>query len=358
VRGEDADGWVLEAAQEFVREGLTTPAWIRKGRIFDGVAPDFAHAFRRPRALPGVLLAMGDRHTGAANYRLARHAYQLSYESAALLADLRGGIEAAQRIGRTERFRSQWKRAERWYRHAARLADRAGTLDLMAIAWDGLGNVALMRGKSPVARKRFGRALFVAEASGDALAIARASHSLMLVETNARNWEAAAEYGWRAAQLHPSREEREWALLGLIEVLIRTGTLDLARKGAQHVVTHAHDHERRAMAMNTLGRIAALSGDEAGFLRARKTTCRDGLSAHALAQMAWQDGDALAALGRWEEATRAARAAISISEEAGLSEFLIRAEELQDRLRRRDPTPAARSVTFSANVLEGVGSLA
>ena len=235
------------------------------------------------------------------------------------------------------RARIAWKlgaledAAER-YEHIALLGRTARDLELQALGELGHATLAQLRGHFPELRARVAALLGLAEQSGNRSIVRAAYNAAMIAHIKSGDADAALIAGWRAWELSAGFDVWEAeSLVNLAQVMMDCGHPEKARAGFAAAL------ERSAPAWMLLGALGglALSSAMTDQEATVEWTVREVSRAHTLPVAPYAVGlaelecaEALARLGRAEEAERHRRAAVEIGRRHRFSEIVYKAEDL------------------------------
>ncbi len=281
-------------------------------------------------ALGQALLSLGENVEGQGHQHGAIELYRTAYEISAAVGEIEAAVDAARFSGRALRRLARWADAQRWYDAARRVGETAGLDGRVAVVLLGLSSMYRDRGNLPTSRSLVADALPFAQRSGDPVALGQVYHTRMALEHMAGALDSALESGWRAVNTYTHSRDRVQALASLAGVLIDVGELDAAEDAWNVVLLLDEDRHYRLYAVDALGHIAALRGDEVEFeSRAAEADAMGWESGElsAKAEILQYRGLSYRALGRDEEARRWLERAISFAKRHAFNRTMFVAEE-------------------------------
>lgn len=245
---------------------------------------------------------------------------------------------ASYAVGRLARRRSEYARAETWFRRTVALARQAGDWPTYALSFIGLGNLYAARGNFPVARRFLIRALRAAGRNSLHDIAGMAQHDLFACAINTGNTAEAHEWAHAAfasyGPLHPSlpRLAHDVAFFWTTQ-----GEFERAIPVLRSVLAHATDETFHIATLGDLGRAYGGSGDRDGFAHAWDEAARL-IHTHPAADTvarAWLDlAHGALSLGVWERAEEAAARALDIATRRSEGQARLAAEAVAEAARR------------------------
>lgn len=240
-------------------------------------------------------------------------------------------------VGQIARRRTEYGRAETWYRHAIMLARRRGDWSSYALSYLGLARMYLQRGNFPAARRSASRAARAAGRHGLYDIQGMAFHDLAAVAIRAQKGKEAAQYTRAALHAYGPGHGRLAALAHDIAYFWMTqGLFATALRIFQAQVGAIQRPIDRLHLFSSIARSAGGAGERGVFEEAWMEVGRllehpnaaEG-SAGALVELA----HGAASSGDWDRAAYAARRALALALERGEAEARIRAEALLESMR-------------------------
>lgn len=363
--GDEDDGWIL-LAHVLGRRALS-------GAVDEEVPADESSALRRLAASVAKAATVGDEQAAAVMDAAARmESAGALLLAASALGSLTRILDDGTRPLVLGRAIAQWARVERMlggsdvaadlYRRASALGTRARAPDLRVRADLGLGVLARMRGNYPEARRRFRRALALAEREGLAELTGLAHQSLLVAAAVARDFDTALSHGW-SALAHvagvPAKEAE--VLLNLATLCLDTGHDAAALQGFLEAAERTDRVAFRIGAQAGAAVAAARVGDRSVLLRcaaAVERALEGGMTPYESAQRLLTLSDAWRAAGEHEREESARRRGLEIARAYGFAELVHEYE----RHATADPASEAASPAPSTALGPGarrvVGALA
>ncbi|HYH82418.1 MAG TPA: tetratricopeptide repeat protein [Longimicrobium sp.] len=250
----------------------------------------------------------------------------------------------AYNVGRLAKLRTEYNRAETWYRRTIALARQAGDWPTYALAFLGLGNVYVQRGNYPAAERFFERALRAAGRNSLHEIEGRARHDLFGIAVERDNVARAHEMARGAFESYGPHHPSVPALVKDIAYFWTTqGYGDRALPVLKQLLPQVTEPTLRLALIGDLGRAAGFVGDRAEFQGAwgeatEMVTASPGLFTAAAAWLDLSHG--ALSLGAWERAEDAAQRALDGAAKLGLARVRFAAEAVMDAARRRQHAEA------------------
>lgn len=280
-------------------------------------------------ALGRALITLGENVESQGHHHGALEFYRVAYDISAAVSNVEVAVDAARFSGRVLRRLARWAEAQRWYDTARRVGDLVGLDDKTTFVLIGIANIHRERGNLPLVRSTLLEALTYAQRSGDAKALGQVHHARMALEHLAGALDTAVESGWLAVKTYTSTEDRVQALASLAGVLIDRGELGAAQDAWTLVLRLDDSHFYRLYAVDALGHIAALRGDEREFERRAAEADAMGWNSgerSAKAEILHYRGLSYHALGRDDEARLWLERAVSFAERHAFNRTMFAAE--------------------------------
>lgn len=234
-------------------------------------------------------------------------------------------------FAKAARKHAEYAVAESWFARAIHLARRRGDWKVYALAWSGLGNLHVLRGNFPAAKRAHLRVYRVAKRQGLPEIQGGALHDLfgIAVETGAPDVERLAlaalrAYGWRSVKLPALAHDVAY-------LWVLRGEFARALPVAEALVSHFDCPAERLQALGDVARAAGGVGDAARFLSAFDEMSQLKLNpeteaAHARAFLDAANG--AASLGQPELAQKIASHALKVARQRGEGKIILAAESL------------------------------
>ena len=248
---------------------------------------------------------------------------------------------AAYAVGRLARRRTEYSRAETWFRRSIALARQSGDWSSYALAFSGLGNLYMQRGSIPTARRFHLRALKAARRHSLRSIQGAAQHDLFVIAAGHNHVDEAERYARTAFESYGPDHPRLPVLLHDIACFwTEHGDFASALNVFEALLPYMTRHEDRLMARANIARTAAGVGERKQFDQ-RWAEVWDSLirnegvenAAEALLELA----RGAVQLGEVVGAVIAAERAAMIAHDRGQTRVLRAAEALLDSL--RPPAP-------------------
>jgi tetratricopeptide (TPR) repeat protein len=241
-------------------------------------------------------------------------------------------------VGRLARRRAEAARAETWFRRTIALARQAGDWPTYANAFAGLGNLYVLRGNFPAARRFHLRALRAATRNSLHDIEGMALHDLFGIAVETGNTREALNLARGAFQAYgPHHPKLPHLAHDIAYFWITQGSCEHALPVLKSLVPHAHDPAFRLCLFGDLGRAAGGVGDRESFQAAWGEATELIASAPSLdtSAIAWLDlAHGALSLGAWERAEDAAQRALEGATRRGDSKARLTAEALVEAARR------------------------
>jgi tetratricopeptide (TPR) repeat protein len=292
--------------------------------------------------LATTLVNLGQEAEAGGHHNGALELYGCAYEISAAVAYPTVAIEAARLIGRIHRRRAEWDEARTWYSAARVISAEVGEDAAQARALAGLSLIHKERGNLPAARTGLLEALPVAAGCGDADTLGSIYQDLMSVEQVAEDLPLALEYGWLSVTTYVEPDAKVRGLAALAGVLIDVGENQAAEDAWAVVAYQAKEDYYKVYAWDALAYLAALRQDGAAHdRRIQRCDALGWADGHpsAAAEILYYRGLGCQALGRFDDAERLLRRAVTHCEEHGFNRTLFLAEAALGSLRDEVATP-------------------
>jgi len=263
---------------------------------------------------------------------------------------LRQGRAVAQ-WARVERLLGEGDVAADLYRRAGAIGTRARIPELRARADLGLGVLARMRGNYPEARRRFRRALALAEREGLAELTGLAHQSLLVAAAVARDFDTALSHGWSAlAHVAGSPAKEAEVLLNLATLCLDAGQDEAALRGFFAAAERTQRKGARIAAQAGAAVAAARTGDRVTLLRctaAVERALEGEMAPYERALRLLTLSDAWRAAGDERAEESAIRRGLEVARAHGFAELVHEFESRPRAAERTDPfsdAPAALGI--------------
>ncbi len=241
-------------------------------------------------------------------------------------------------VGRLARRRAEYPRAETWYRRAIALGRQSGDWATYSMAFGGLGNLYMQRGKRSTARRFHLRALRAARRHSMRGLHGSALHDLAVLAAQADQPQEAERLGRQAFEMYgPEHPRLVFLAADVAYFWIERGRFGPALTVFQALVHHMQRREDRVMAQANLVRAAAGAGERRIFEQTwdevwDRMSRTQSLENAATVMLELAHGAAM--LGEHERAERAAERAVQVARERGEAKVLLTAESVLDQVRR------------------------
>jgi tetratricopeptide (TPR) repeat protein len=250
----------------------------------------------------------------------------------------------AYNVGRLAKLRTEYARAETWYRRTIALARQAGDWPTYAMAFCGLGNLYVQRGNLPAAERFLERALRAAGRNSLHEIEGRARHDLFGIAVERDDVPKAHEMARAAFEAYGPHHPSIPALVKDIAYFwILQGYGDRALPVLKTLLPQVDEPTLRLAVIGDIGRAAGIVGDRAEFQSAwgdatEMITASPGLFTAA---GAWLDlAHGALSLGAWDRAEDAAQRALEGATKHGQAKTRFSAEALVDAARRHQRAEA------------------
>lgn len=282
-------------------------------------------------------------------------------QAAALTVPFDAG--AAYAVGRLARRRAEYSRAETWFRRSIALARQSGDWTSYALAFSGLGNLYMQRGKLSTARRFHLRALRAARRHSMRGLHGSALHDLAVLASETGQPQEAERLARQAFEMYGPEHPRLVVLAADMGFFwIEGGRFRAALTVLQALVHHLQRREERVMAQANLARAAAGAGERRIFEQTwdevwDRMSRTQSLENAATVMLELAHGAAM--LGEHERAERAAERAVQVARERGEAKVLLTAESVLDQVRRtRGVKPRAAAEAAEPETAERAESFA
>ena len=251
------------------------------------------------------------------------------------------------RMARVLRKLNYFDEAEEAYEEAGILAAAGGDRHSELLSRIGRANTVLSRGNLVEAERSLREVLLDSATFGDSESRARAHQGLAVVLSTSGRPAEAIPHAWRAFQLYDDEASRTRVLADLGVMLLVVGDADGAERAMMEVLRLGASREAINNALIELMHCASYRRDQLGFERWRERceTNKHDMPPNVLADFYFKAGIGRARFGQYDRAESLLAAALKISEEAGLHEFVFRVERvsigLRDCLQECGTLPAA-----------------
>jgi tetratricopeptide (TPR) repeat protein len=259
-----------------------------------------------------------------------------------------GDAGAAFAVGKLARRRAEYARAETWFRRTIALARQIGDWAIYAQAFIGLGNLYMVRGNLPGARRFLLRAVRAAQRNSLHSIEGAALHDWFVVAINADRAEEAQQLARRAFEAygdqHPGLPRLAY---DVAYWWITQGYYARALPVVRSSMAHSAQPSDQLSAWGSIARATGGLGDRTGF-REAWDACYDLLGSTSTAERA---AEALldmalgaASLGMWDKAEQAAREALETGSRRSEGRIRLSAEAVLDSVRHHRTVETQRSV--------------
>ena len=264
--------------------------------------------------------------------REARHrATELAYTQAAALLRPRDPA-LAHRVARLARDRSEYPRAETWYRKAIQLARRSDW-DEYTLAYIGLANLYISVGNYPAARELSNLALRTSLRRGLKPYAGMAAHALFIIAAEGGNSREATDYAQLAFRHYGTGHPRTVPLAQDVATFwLNQGFFSRALPVLEALLPHVLDPDVRVIGLANAARAAAgvkarpqYAQYRQGALRELQQCNSDVRTADVLLAIA----QAGALIGEVDHAEKAVVRVIEIASQRNLAQLLLQAESLR-----------------------------
>jgi tetratricopeptide (TPR) repeat protein len=270
-------------------------------------------------------------------------------------------------VGRLARRRAGYARAETWYRRSIALGRQSGDWATYSMAFGGLGNLYMQRGKLSTARRFHLRALRAARRHSMRGLHGSALHDLAVLASETGQPQEAERLARQAFEMYGPEHPRLVILAADMGFFwIEGGRFRAALTVLQALVHHLQRREERVMAQANLARAAAGAGERRIFEQTwdevwDRMSRTQSLENAATVMLELAHGAAM--LGEHERAERAAERAVQVARERGEAKVLLTAESVLDQVRRTrglkpraaaeppEPETAERAESFALDLV-------
>lgn len=250
----------------------------------------------------------------------------------------------AYNVGRLAKVRTEYARAETWYRRTIALARQAGDWPTYALAFVGLGNLYVQRGNLPAAERFFERALRAAGRNSLHEIEGRARHDLFGIAVERGNVARAHELARGAFEAYGPHHPSIPALVKDIAYFwITQGYSDRALPVLKMLLPLVDEPTLRLAVIGDIGRAAGALSDRAEFQAAWSDATEMIAASPGLynAAATWLDlTQGARDLGAWDRAEEAAQRALECATRLGQTKVRYLAEEMADAARRHQRAEA------------------
>jgi tetratricopeptide (TPR) repeat protein len=246
---------------------------------------------------------------------------------------------ASYAVGRLARRRAEHARAETWFRRAVSLARQSGDWTAYTQAFSGLGNLYLLRGNLPAARRFHLRSLRAARRHSLREMHAGALHDLFVIAAQSQQPDDAERLARAAFEVYGAGHRRLPHLAGDVACFwMENGRFEQAQAVFQALAAHMQVPAEREIALANLARAAAGAGDRRAFEQAWTQAWRS-LDSHEASEhegtIALDLARGAAMLGDHERAESAATRAARVAADRGEARTRMAAEAVLDQARRQ-----------------------
>ena len=241
-------------------------------------------------------------------------------------------------VGRLARRRAEHARAETWFRRSVALARQSGDWSSYAMAFAGLGNLYMMRGNFPAARRFTLRAMRTARRHSMRPLHGLALHDLFVIAAQTGQADEAERLAREAFEMYgPDHPRLVYLALDVAYFWMERGRFAPALTVFQALVHHMQRLEDRLGVLANMVRAAAGAGERRTFEqtwdevwdRVQRT---ESLVNAATVMLELAHGAAM--LGEYERAERAAERAVQVARARAEAKTLLTAESVLDQVRR------------------------
>ena len=248
-----------------------------------------------------------------------------------------GDPAAASRVARLARRRAEYARAETWYRRTIALARQVGDWATYSQAFLGLGNMAMVRGNLPGARRLLTRAFRAAQRNSLHHLEGMALQDLFGVAVEAGRPDDAQQYARAAFEAYgPQNPALPRLAQDVAYWWVTQGQAAKALPVLQSVLPHMADAHDRMATLGSIARATGILGDRDEFRAAwdavydlLEETGADVRAAQGLLDTA----HGASSLGLWDRAESAAREALDIAGRRSEGKVRLAAEALLESVR-------------------------
>jgi tetratricopeptide (TPR) repeat protein len=341
------DAMLWARAGKTDRETLFAPGAdrARVAEVLAAGAPDeLEEPLKTMAAMLGAAATMREENVALACRQVSqwaeargRLAASLSFAQAAAVVTP-ADPSAAYTVGRLARRRAEHARAETWFRRTIALARQAGDWPTYAQAFLGLGNLYVLRGNFPAARRFLVRALRAAGRNSLHDIEGGALHDLFGIAVETGDAKEAHELARAAFQAYGPHHPRLPRLAHDVAYFWTTqGSFERALSVFKSLVPHFEEPAWRLALMGDLGRSAGGAGDRESFQMAWEEVAelaRQHPGSDTVARSYLDLAHGALSLGAWERADDAAQRALEGATRRGDGKTRLTAEALIDAARR------------------------
>ncbi len=235
-------------------------------------------------------------------------------------------MTAALRLGACYRTLGEADRAATAYAAALAMSEERGDVRTILRARLGIAKLIQDRGNLPLADERMAEIIRDANTSQLQDIRAWAFHDRSAVAVQRERFREAVEYGFESWALERDPSERERVLGDLAGALLGAGFINVARAANQLLAATAQEALTRWCVMINLIEIATIDRDEHEFDDVSRTLRSAVLPPRILALYHFYAGQGEAVFGRPLRAFGDLKRALTIAEEHGLGELVVKAE--------------------------------
>jgi len=257
------------------------------------------------------------------------------------------------RVGQLARSRAEYARAESWFRRVIGLGRQAKDWGSYAEAFLGLGNLYLLRGNVPAARRFHIRGLRAARRHGLRDIVARAHHDLFVIAVDNATPAEALEHARAAFKAYGATHPRLPVLAhDLAYFWMQRGRFAQALSVFQGLHPHIVEPWERMQNTADLGRAAGGAGNRAVFDEAWDefwSFTGDWYTRRTASQALLDMSRGAASLKDWARAERAATTARDVATRREEARVALEAEALLDSVSRKRNLEAPQPVAAGAD---------
>jgi tetratricopeptide (TPR) repeat protein len=250
-----------------------------------------------------------------------------------------GNAASGLRVGQVARRRTEYARAETWFRRTIGLARQARDWASYAEAFSALGNLYMQRGNLPVARQLFIRAYRAAKRHSLRSLQANSLHNLFVIAARSGQHDEAEALARTAFEAYDSENPRLPVFAHDVAYFwAERGQFVPALSVARALLPHMTNPVDRLCGLGSIARAAGGAGDREAYEEVRPEIWKvvrspDGgeVAAGALTDVA----RGAASLGDWTEAEEAAAAAEEFASARQQAEVELTAQAILDAVRHQ-----------------------
>ena len=285
-------------------------------------------------------------------------ATSLAFAQAAAFA-CPGNAASGLRVGQVARRRTEYARAETWFRRTIGLARQARDWASYAEAFSSLGALYMQRGNLPVARQLFIRAYRAAKRHSLRSLQASSLHYLFVIAARSEQHDEAEALARTAFEAYDPENPRLPTFAHDVAYFwVGRGQFAPALAVVKALRPHIHVPLDQFAVQGSTARAAGGAGDREAFDGAREEiwrVVRASEHPEAEADVLVDLARGAASLGEWAEAEEAARTAEKLATERGQAQFAMNAASVLEAVRNERRVEA---IVKSAEVTSNVDGLA